>query len=49
VQAVGSEFLGRDVIANGAGPRGLAQQVGDHFPDLLLRPADLLVPVQERC
>jgi hypothetical protein len=48
VEAVARELVRRDIVPDVAGLCGLAQQVSDHVAELLLRPGDVLVSMQER-
>jgi len=47
VEAIARELVRRNIIAEGAGFRGLGQQVSDHVAQLLLRSGDLLVSMEE--
>ena len=49
VEAVARELVRGDVVSELAGLCALGQQISDHGTKLLLRPSDLLIPMQERC
>ena len=48
MEAVARKFVRHDVIPDVAGHSALGQHISDHVAQMLLRPGDLLVSVQER-
>ena len=48
MEAVARKFVRHDIIPDVAGHSALGQHISDHVAQMLLRPGDLLVSVQER-